>query len=163
MISNFSVDEVFEMAELMEHNGADFYRKTAEKTDDPKLKEFLVSLANMEVKHAAMFKMWRKELAEMDPEQKMFPADNESALYLRTIVDGKVSFDHEEHGSSSMEEILKGAIASEKDTVIFYLNIQEAIPKHLGKGKIDRIISEELSHIRLLSQKLNQNAYEAKH
>ena len=160
MVHNFSVDDVFEMAEMMERNGADFYRKTAELTDDPRLKDYLVGLSNMELAHEAMFKNWREELADLDPEKTFFDPENEGAQYLQTIVDGRVSFEHEEHGTGTMEEILKGAIASEKDTVIFYLNMQEAIPEYLGKDKISRIIREELDHIRLLTQKLHQLAYE---
>lgn len=163
MVSTFTVDEVFEMAEIMERNGADFYRKTADLTDDPKLKAFLLGLSNMEIKHEAMFKSWRKELADMDPLEKMFNQESEGALYLQTIVDGKVSFEHEEHGSGTMEEVLKGAIASEKDTVIFYLSIKEAIPEHFGKGKIDRLITEELGHVRSLTQLMTRQAFEKKH
>ncbi|PLX35647.1 MAG: rubrerythrin [Hyphomicrobiales bacterium] len=159
MVSSFSVDEVFEMAEMMERNGADFYRKTAEKTDDPKLKNFLVSLSNMEIKHEAMFRKWRKELAESDPINMLDP-DNEGAMYLQTIVDGRVSFEHEEHGNESMQEILHGAIASEKDTVIFYLGIQEAMGEHLDRDKIGRIISEELGHIRQLTQLMHRQSFE---
>lgn len=162
MVSSFSVDEVYEMAEVMERNGADFYRKTAELTDDPKLKDFLVGLANMEVKHEAMFRKWRMELADVDPANKMFGLENEGALYLKTLVDGGVSFEHEEHGTETLEDVLKGAIQSEKDTVIFYLNLQEAIPDYLkeDKEKVGRIIGEELSHIRMMEQLLNRKTYE---
>jgi len=55
---------------------------------------------------------------------------------------------------SSIENILKAAIESEKDTIIFYLGMKEAVPEHLGKNKIDKIIKEEMAHIRILSQKL---------
>jgi rubrerythrin len=160
MAHNFSVDDVFEMAEMMERNGADFYRKTAETTKDPKLKEFLVGLSNLELSHAAMFRRWREELAGVDAAQKRFDPEDEGAQYLKAIVDGQVSFEHEEHGTDSLEEILKGAIASEKDTVIFYLNMRESIPDYLGASKIDRIIREELEHIRAMTRKMRQLSLE---
>ena len=48
---------------------------------------------------------------------------------------------------AAMEEILKGSI-------IFYLGMKEIVPENFGKSKIDTIIKEETSHIKLLRGKL---------
>jgi rubrerythrin len=53
-----------------------------------------------------------------------------------------------------MEEILKAAIVAEKDSIIFYLGLKNAVPERLGGEKIDIIIEEEMSHITLLSNEL---------
>lgn len=156
MAHDISVDDVYAMAETMERNGADFYRRTAEKTSDPRLKEFLVGLSNMELSHAAMFRKWRDELASLDGQKPMFDPEDEGTLFIQAIVDGQVSFEHDDHGSDSLTEILEGAIASEKDTVIFYLNMRETIPSHLGTTGIDRIIREELDHVRAMTRKIRQ-------
>lgn len=36
--------------------------------------------------------------------------------------------------------------------VVFYTGIQRAVPEQYSKDKIDRIIDEEINHIRLLSE-----------
>jgi rubrerythrin len=53
-----------------------------------------------------------------------------------------------------MKAILKSAITAEKDSIVFYLGMKEAVAESLGKGRIDHIIKEEMGHIKLLSGKL---------
>jgi len=53
-----------------------------------------------------------------------------------------------------MKEILKSAIEAEKDSIIFYLGMKDAVPEKLGKDKIEAIIKEEMGHVRLLSSEL---------
>ena len=53
-----------------------------------------------------------------------------------------------------LEEILKFAIGAEKESIIFYLGMKDAVPGNLGKHRLDAIIKEEMGHIRMLSNKL---------
>ena len=53
-----------------------------------------------------------------------------------------------------MEEVLKFAIGAEKESIVFYLGMKDAVPSNLGKNRLDDIVREEMSHIRLLSNKL---------
>jgi rubrerythrin len=53
-----------------------------------------------------------------------------------------------------MKKILKAAIEAEKDSIVFYLGMKEAVPDNLGKGRLDHIIREEMGHVRLLSKRL---------
>ena len=55
---------------------------------------------------------------------------------------------------NSLEEIFKSALSAEKDSIVFYLGMKDVVPSHLGKDKLDGIIKEEMSHIRLISDKL---------
>ena len=43
---------------------------------------------------------------------------------------------------------------AEKAWIVFYIGMKDVVPSHLGKDKLDDIIKEEMSHIRLLSKKL---------
>ncbi len=56
-----------------------------------------------------------------------------------------------------MKEILKAAIEAEKESIVFYLGMREAVPGTLGKSRLDDIIKEEMGHIRLLSRELVQH------
>ena len=42
MAYDFTADDIFEMAEQLERNGAQFYRNAAENTDDPEANAFLI-------------------------------------------------------------------------------------------------------------------------
>ena len=55
---------------------------------------------------------------------------------------------------TSMVEILKSAIEAEKDSIVFYLGMKEAVAEDLGKDRIDVIIKEEMGHIQVLSKEL---------
>ena len=46
------------------------------------------------------------------------------------------------------------AIQAEKDSIAFYLGMKDMVPEELGNNKIDSSIKEEMSHIRILSEKL---------
>ena len=62
----FNADEVFEMAEQIERNGARFYRTAAEKF--PEVNPLLLELAAMEDKHEKTFAAMRSELSGTEAE-----------------------------------------------------------------------------------------------
>jgi hypothetical protein len=49
MSFDFNADDIFEMAEQLERNGAKFYRDASENVTDPQSKKFLIQLSQMEV------------------------------------------------------------------------------------------------------------------
>lgn len=153
MSYDFNADEIFEMAEQMERNGAKFYRDAAETTADSANKELLTGLSKMEEAHEKMFKSMRAELTAAEKASTVFDPSGEAALYLRALVDSRVFF-KKEIDVTSMVEILKSAIEAEKDSIVFYLGMKEGVPKNLGKDRIEVIIKEEMGHIRLLSKEL---------
>jgi len=150
---DFNADDVFAMAEQLERNGAEFYRSAAEKTEDSANNRFLLELAAMEDEHEKTFKAMRAELTAAEKTSTVFDPDGEAAAYLRALADTRVFFE-KEIDLSSLKAILKAAIEAEKDSIVFYLGMKEAVPDSLGKGRLDGIIKEEMGHISLLSKKL---------
>ena len=153
MAYDFNVDEVFEMAEQLERNGAKFYRTAAESVSDPAEKQLLTELAGMEDEHEKTFAALRKTLSGSDRQNTVFDPMDESGQYLRALADTQVFF-KKELDMSSMKSVLKGAIVAEKDSIVFYLGMKDVVPDGLGKDKIEAIIKEEMGHIRQLSKKL---------
>jgi len=153
MSYDFNADEVFKMAEQMERNGAKFYRDAAETAADSSNKELLIGLSKMEEAHEKIFGSMRAELTAADKASTVFDPEGEAALYLRALVDSRVFF-KKEIDVKSMVEILKSAIEAEKDSIVFYLGMKDAVPQKLGKDRIEAIIKEEMGHIRLLSKEL---------
>jgi len=153
MSYDFNADEIFEMAEQMERNGAQFYRDAAETAADSSNKEMLIGLSKMEVAHEKMFESMRAELTAADKASTVFDPTGEASLYLRALVDSRVFF-KKEIDVTSMVEILKSAIEAEKDSIVFYLGMKEAVAEDLGKDRIDVIIKEEMGHIQVLSKEL---------
>ncbi len=152
---DFSADEVFQMAIQMEKNGAAFYRKAADNAGDEENKKFLLELANMEVDHEKTFSELRQQLTEKEKASTVFDPESEAAMYLKALVDTRVFFE-KDIDVTSMRDILMAAIGAEKDSIVFYLGMKDAVPDDLGKSRLDAIIKEEMGHVRLLSRKLVQ-------
>jgi rubrerythrin len=153
MIYDFNADDVFEMAEQMERNGVEFYSQAAGSVSDDDAKKLLLEFAEMEKDHEKTFAQMRKFLVDTEKQKTVFDPENEAVQYLRALADTRVFFD-KKIDVSSLENILKDAIQAEKDSIVFYLGMKEAVPENMGKKKLDEIIKEEMGHIRLLSGKL---------
>jgi len=152
MAQSFDVGEIFEMAVQMEKNGAAFYKKVSESVSDKNMKKTLIELQVMEINHEKIFETLKKKLEAVSDDY--FDPSGEAVKYLRSIADTKMFFKRK-IDVSSMEKILKGAISVEKDSVIFYLGMKELVPDDIGKGKIEKIIKEEMTHVRILNEKLS--------
>ncbi|MFO7665244.1 MAG: ferritin family protein [Desulfobacterales bacterium] len=153
MSYDFNADDIFEIAEQLERNGAKFYRNAAAGVSDTASKEFLIKLAGMEDDHEKTFKTLRATLAANEKTPTVFDPQDEAVLYLKALADTKVFFE-KETTYASMKEILKSAIEAEKDSIVFYLGMKEAVPEKSGRNKIEAIIKEEMGHIRILSREL---------
>lgn len=166
MSYDFNVDEVFEMAEQIERNGAKFYRRMAENISDISIRELFLDLAAMEDEHEKTFVSMRKDLSDQELKPTVFDPEREAALYLRALADLRI-FDKEGKEDFVLPEdlpegektrkVLRVAIDLEKDSIAFYLGMKELVPERLGKNKIGDIIKEEMGHIRLLSNRLSGN------
>ncbi|MCD4764732.1 MAG: ferritin family protein [Desulfobacterales bacterium] len=154
MSYDFNADEIFEMAEQIERNGASFYRKSAELIANPAEKKLLLDIAAMEDEHEKTFADLRAGLSEKEKVTTVFDPEGEISLYLRALADTRVFFEKKIDNTSSIKDILKEAILAEKDSIVFYLGMKEMVPENLGKAKIDAIIKEEMNHIKLFSKAL---------
>jgi rubrerythrin len=153
MSYDFNADEIFEMAEQIERNGAKFYRDAAESAAAYSNKDLLLGLSKMEEAHEKTFQSMRTALTSAEKASTVFDPTGEASLYLRALADTRVFFE-KKIDTTSMLEILKSAIEAEKDSIVFYLGMKEAVPATLGQDRIDNIIKEEMGHIRLLSKEL---------
>lgn len=158
----FNIDEVFELACQIERNGARFYRKASAQCAEPSVQLLLNELADMEDDHERRFSQLRSQVASAFSTP---PGDGSDlvARYLAAIADGYV-FKRggdpagELSGRETVEEILIKAIQLEKDSLVFYLGIQEAMDERLGREQVGVIIREEMGHISRLSGKVKDLA-----
>lgn len=159
MSVTFNADEVFEMAEQIERNGAKFYREAAGKTSSPEIKDLFLNMASMEDGHLQTFQEMRTELAAQEKTKTVFDPYNEATLYLQTMADGKGSEGMKSPtekltGNESPEELLEIAIAAEKNSVLFYVGLKDLVTAKAGRDKIESIIREEVKHVADLRRQL---------
>ena len=155
----FNADEIFAMAEQIEVDGAAFYRKAAKTASASSGRGLLLQIAAQEDEHLAKFKKMRKELSGAQTEPTAFDPYGEAILYLKAMAEGKVFAPEAADaaglkGKESLAEIVRIAIGLEKDSIVFYLGLKDAVPEKLGGDKVADIIREEMKHIRWLSEKL---------
>jgi rubrerythrin len=160
---DLTADNILEMAERIEVNGASFYRKAAELTCDPNARQELLNLAMMEDVHREIFAGMRNELSAREKRGTAYDPENLEGEYIRTFADWNV-FDPDANPSekltseTSFDEIIRTAIGLEKDSIVFYEGMRKIVPEWLGRDKVDSIIEEEMRHITILSGKLEPRA-----
>jgi rubrerythrin len=155
----FNADEVFEMAEQIERNGAEFYREAAEKAGNEEIEQMLLGMAAMEDEHLRTFQEMRTQLSGKEKEETIYDPENEAALYLQTMADGrgfegKIDQKTKLTGRESIEEILQIAINAEKVSILFYTGLREMVSAKAGRDKVQDIIREEVRHAAILKQQL---------
>jgi rubrerythrin len=100
-----------------------------------------------------MFKSMRAELSQDEKVVTTFDPDGDAERYLRALADTRIFYE-KDISTDSLENIFKSALTAEKDSIVFYFGMKDVVPAHLGKDKLDGIIKEEMSHIRIISDKL---------
>ncbi len=157
---SLSFAEALAAAVRVEENGALFYRKAAEGSTDPYAADIFLKLAAMEEEHRGYFKALslaleqRESLFLNDPQGKY-------AASIREMADAGVyslSADYASFfgGKRSSKEAVEFALGIEKDSVIFYLGLQEAVVDREEADKLGGIIKEEMRHISILAALLKR-------
>jgi len=155
----FNADEIFEMAEQIERNGARFYRDAAAQIADAKNKGFLESLGEMEDIHLAIFSAMRAELVKDASEMVTYDPDDQAAQYLQAMAtahgtEGRITVEQPLTGKETLEEIIQIALNAEKNSVCFYIGLKNLVPSETGQEQVSKIIKEEMGHIAVLQTKL---------
>ena len=157
----FNVFEVLQIAEKIEHNGAKFYLKTAERFDDPEVRDTCYKLANWKARHEKILAQRRKRFSEKTGEFGTFDPDN-YVLSNPRVMAGLAVFATEPgtlKGPLRLEDrpqIFKDAIRRAKEAIVFYDGLKDFTRDPACKETIDAIIKEETRHIRLLTEELEQ-------
>lgn len=157
----FNVFEVLQIAEKIEHNGAKFYLKTAERFDDPEVRDTCYKLANWKARHEKTLAQRRKRFSEETGQFGTFDPNN-YVLSNPRVMAGLAVFATEPgtlKGSLKLEDrpqIFKDAIRRAKEAIVFYDGLKDFTRDSASKEAIDAIIREEKRHIRLLTEELEQ-------
>ena len=150
-MSVYSVNEIIEMAVQIERNGYAFYHEaTKRKGLDVKALEFIKILRDQELNHEKTF-LGLRDATDMTVLEASVDWELVST-YLKTIVEERI-FNSEDAaiklaaGAKDIKEIVNNAITFEKDTLLFFHAINDAMNNEKVKMALRRIINEEVSHV----------------
>jgi rubrerythrin len=159
MTLGFNVDEILQMAERIEQNGAQFYRQAASAMREKPIEEKLLELADMEDAHRATFARMRETLHRTETPATTFDPDGETEQYLMAMADATVFGTPLDPGrfvvdSRSLTDILNAAIDLERESILFYTGLRGLVPERMGRDRVEEILKEEMSHVVLLRNQL---------
>ncbi len=160
-MSNFSANEIVEMAVQIEKSGYAYYNQ-ALKNDflSADAKELLTFLRDQEEKHEKYFLSLRDnyDLYDLDMTQDWELISS----YIKMITDSRM-FSDEKSAIRLLTQaendlfIINNAIIFEKDTLLFFHAVKDNIKNEKSKTLLQEIIQEEISHVFRL------NDYKLKH
>ena len=158
MSFNFNADEIFQIGVQIEINGQRFYETVAKNTSESSVKKLFSDLSRWESEHIELFKKLKQRLPDSAKREDLFDPNQELHLYLKATADSHVFLKHKDIPELASKcktpiEALDLAVAFEKDSVVLYTTMKKLVPEYLGKGEIDTLIDEEISHIFILTQK----------
>ena len=154
-MGDYSVSEIVEQAVQTEKLGHTFYTTMSEKfSDNEGLKNLFDTLALKEQAHELIFTALKDKVAD-----QKFENWEEAGKYMRSIVESEFflgnnkSLPSMEH-IKSVEDAVKFAMGFEKETLLYFYYLSDAIKVLNTPDKeeaIESIIKEEQSHLVWLS------------
>jgi rubrerythrin len=161
MMYGFNAGEVFKVAIEIEENGRQFYEKASALAGSPETKKVFQELGAEEVKHKARFTELMNELPASTTGATVWDPDNEIDQYLKMMADMHV-FRKADNvavllgSAGDQKAALKLAIQFEKDSIVFFAEMQTLAENAEGQAKIGQLVVEEQSHLRRLSLELRK-------
>ena len=150
----FSGSELLEIAVGIERNGAAFYQALADKTHNKDARAIYDYLSGEERKHLNTFQTLLNSIGQYKPPESYA---GEYMMYLKSLVDNTVFTNTTEaqqkaEKTSSEIEALDTGIQAEKDSILFYSEIQNLV-KESDRHIVYNIINEEKGHLRQLHER----------
>jgi len=161
MNTQFSVFEVLQIAEEIEHRAARFCLRAAERCPDRQRRQLYYHLTRWRSKHEQAWIRIRHEYSEKTGQFGTFDPDD-YLLSNPQVMAGLTMFGSGRHpsgrhtGRESREDILADAIRRSRGVVVFYHGLKEFAGDPESRMMIDAMIGEEGRHTRLLSGLLDR-------
>jgi len=165
MIFRFNAGEVFKIALMIEDNGRLFYETAATKPFSEEIINLFKGLAAEEITHKAIFTTLLKNLPPETTASTVWDPDNELDKYLKMMANEHVFSKEPKAITAMLDDIsspaaaIRLAMAFERDTIVFFLELQAQSEKYDdSQREIKKLVDEERKHLAKLMgmlQKIN--------
>jgi len=153
MSISFSPNEFIKIAIGIESRGIAFYDIMTKSTESDAARDMFQRLSDMEREH---IKTFESMLTDADAQQPAESYPGEYAAYLQALVDSAVFTDDMITSELATQadsdiEAMELAIGAEKDSILFYYEMRDIMPRK-AQPTVDRILTEEKSHLEALTR-----------
>jgi rubrerythrin len=157
MPDNFTAGDLIKTAIGIERSGITFFDIMARTTDSDAARDIFEQFVGMERQHLALF---QDMLSQLDDVSSGTTLTTESTGYIRALVEGAVfsnddAMDEAITQADSDSRALEVGIRAEKDSILFYQAVKDALPP-AAAGPIERILDEEKVHFTRLAEIKNR-------
>jgi len=158
---DFNAGEVFRVAVQIEENGRKFYEESLKNIDDSEIKALFADLALQEIEHRKLFETLLAELPPESTTPTVWDPENEIDKYLNMMAGNHVFISGADvktqvDSIKGTADALKLAMEFEKDSIIFFLSIQEAVKGEKDQEFIKSLVKEEQGHLKRLTLELRR-------
>ncbi len=156
MLFCFNATEVFRIALEIKDRCMAFYEKAQGVIQDSEVRELFETLVREEREHKAKIESLKAKVPADGWAPPVSDPDEELDLYIKMMADQHVlnparDLDARLAEVKTTQDALKLALQFEKDSVIFFLGMQEATCEGKDRDLLGILIKEEQDHVRRLS------------
>lgn len=157
---NFTANEAFELAQQIELRVEAFYLQAAAQTADAISRELFQGLAAMEHLHAQVFEAMQSVPESVTWRIPAFSGQREVEVDLWPALAGgmleniNVELPRFFAQRRTSEDILRGAMDFERDTLVFFYGIRQMMATPADQKRLDDIMKEEMGHLLTLGSQL---------
>ena len=160
MSPSLSFGEALAAAVKVEEAGIEFYKAAAQNSVDPSSAALFTKLAGFEEQHKGYF----LELARrLENKESLFSADPKAEFAAGLaemaavgVFNAKKEISDFFTGRETPKQVIKAALGMEKDSIVFYLGLEDAMANPEEAKHISEIIREEMRHLKVLADLLKQ-------
>jgi len=153
MDKQYNLAEIFDIAIMIEINGAAFYREVAAQQSIPAVKAFLLDLADQEEGHEQLFRKMQNRFTDnidadaLNDEFAMLYMQVEATNYVFKAANTPTAV-----ADMLLCDVLELAMNKERDSILFFMGLKFLMKIAEDKNIMDKLIEEEQFHLATLAQ-----------
>ena len=162
MSYGFNAGEVFKVAIQIEENGRRFYEESQKNIESAEVRALFADLALQEIEHKRKFEALRAQLPPESTTTMVWDPENELDQYIKMMADDHVFISSDDIKTEigrigDASDALRLAIQFEKDTLVFFLSLEEAAAGEKDQELMKNLLKEEQEHLKRLTLELRKN------
>ena len=154
----FNEIEAVKIAQNMERNGLEFYRRAAARTANPTVREVFLQLVEDEKDHLAAFEELEETLQARRTDGAAYTDDPEIGAYIDRLLQTQVFCEKCTVGGMLDQAkddcaALTVSMQAERDAILFYQEMLDFVDSGEAKKAFEWILKEERRHLRTIGDR----------